>query len=74
MRRSVPELDDIRYTIVLFMDIFDMSKKPVILRPQSVFSYVWTTEAVRSISIEDAFYIHQMVDSESLWGSVGGDQ
>jgi len=71
MRRSVSKLEDLRYTIVLFMDIFDMSKKPVILRPQSVFSYVWTTEAVRPISIEDAFYIHQMVDSEGLWQSVG---
>ena len=71
MRRSVSKLEDLRYTIVRFMDIFDMSKKPVILRPQSVFSYVWTTEAVRPISIEDAFYIHQMVDSEGLWQSVG---
>jgi len=74
MRRSVPNFEDLRYTIAIFRNIFDMSKKPVILRPQSVFSYVWTTEAVRPISIEDAFYIHQMVDSESLWGSVGGDQ
>ena len=71
MRRSVPKLEDLRYTIVICMDIFDMSKKPVILRPQSVFSYVWTTEAVRPISIEDAFYIHQMVDYEGLWQSVG---